>query len=69
MMSPSNRPRIYRVTHGYDVITSDNTLYHVPGQTFKKIGKIGPKFKPSGNLVKGIPNEIKSIFFKIQAHE
>jgi hypothetical protein len=69
MKSLSNRPRIYRVTHGYDVISSDNTLYHVQGLTFKKIGKIGANFKPSGNAVKGIPNEIKSIFFKIQAHE
>jgi len=69
MKCHSKTPRIYRVTHGYDVIRHDNTLYHIEGQTFKKIGKIGANFKPSGNLVRGIPNHLKSIFFKIQSHE
>jgi hypothetical protein len=62
-----SRPKVYKLKNGYDIITSDRTLYNVIGVTIKKIGKVNERYQPSGKLLKHIPNEIKSIFFKIQS--
>jgi len=59
-------PRIYKTKSGYDIITSDRRLYSYNDKE-KYHGRIDElKFKPSGRLLKKVPNHIKEIFFQIQ---
>lgn len=62
-----SKPRIYQTREGYDIITSDGSLYNLVGERVKKIGKVNEKYQPSGRLLRKIPNHIKSIFFKLQS--
>lgn len=57
--------RIYKVRHGYDIVTSDNRLYRYESKPVY-LGKINEKWKSSGQLLSNIPNHLKDIFFKLQ---
>lgn len=62
--------RIYQTGIGYEITNCDGMLYCLipSGSTFvvKAAGKIDQsKWKPSGRLVRGIPNHIKKIFFNL----
>jgi len=59
-------PRIYQLKTGYEILTSDGLLFTVTGKIVKPCGKVGNSWKGSGRLVKGVPNQIKTQFFKLQ---
>lgn len=60
------RARIYKTSQGFDVINSLGELFCVNGDQVKKIGTIGKSFKPSGTLLKRIPNHIRNTFNELQ---
>ena len=62
--------RIYQTGNGYEITNCEGMLYCLipSGSTFlvKEAGRIDvAKWKPSGRLVRGIPNQIKRIFFNL----
>ncbi len=60
-------PRIYQLKTGYEILTSDGLLFTVTGKIVKPCGKVGNSWKGSGRLVKGVPNQIKTQFYELQA--
>jgi len=60
-------PRIYQLKTGYEILTSDGLLFTVTGKIVKPCGKVGSSWKGSGRLVKGVPNQIKTQFYELQA--
>ena len=65
------KPRIYKTTHGYDIITSDLRLYSVyqssNGWSHQFKGVINSKYVPAGSIVRNIPNKIKRLFFTLNS--
>jgi hypothetical protein len=61
--------RLFKTKEGYEVVKHSRDVYAIIGKRVKYIGKVSPSYQSSGRLLKNIPNEIKSIFFKLQQHE
>ena len=59
--------QIFQTRDGYEIKTSSGLLFTITGKVVKKCGKVGDNWKGSGRLVKGVPNEIKTKFFELQA--
>jgi hypothetical protein len=66
-------PTLTQSAHGYNLITSDNRLYFLfetsSGFSSQFKGKVNENYKPSGKLLKKIPNRLKPMFFKLQKNE
>ena len=60
------KAQVFKTSQGFDIINCKGELFSISGEQIKKIGTIGPRFKPSGTLLKKIPAHIKSTFFKLQ---
>jgi len=58
--------QIFQTKDGYEIRTSSGNLFTITGKTVKPCGKVGDSWKGSGKLVKGVPNQIKTTFFKLQ---
>lgn len=58
--------RLYKTKDGYEIVKHSRDVYAIIGKNVKYIGKVSPSYIPSGRLLKNIPNEIKTIFFKLQ---
>jgi hypothetical protein len=61
--------RLYKTGDGYEVVKHSRDVYAIIGKRVKYIGKVSANYQSSGRLLKKIPNEIKTIFFKLQQHE
>jgi len=61
--------RLFKTKDGYEIIKHSRDVYAITGKRVKYIGKVSPNYKSSGRLLKTIPNEIKTIFFKLQQHD
>lgn len=61
--------RLFKTKDGYEIVKHSRDVYAIIGKRVKYIGKVSPNYQSSGRLLKNIPNEIKSIFFKLQQHE
>ena len=61
--------QLFKTKDGYEIVKHSRDVYAITGKRVKYIGKVSPNYKSSGRLLKSIPNEIKSIFFKLQQHE
>jgi hypothetical protein len=61
--------RLFKTKDGYEVVKHSRDVYAIIGKRVKYIGKVSSSYQSSGRLLKNIPNEIKSIFFKLQQHE
>ena len=59
--------RLYKTKDGYEIVKHSRDVYAIIGKNVKYIGKVSPSYIPSGRLLKNIPNNIKTIFFKLQA--
>jgi hypothetical protein len=59
--------QIFQTRDGYEIITSSGNLFTITGKTVKPCGKVGNSWKGSGRLVKGVPNQIKTQFYELQA--
>ena len=63
-------PTLTQTTHGYNLITSDNRLFFIfetsSGFSSQFKGKVNENYKPSGKLLKKIPDRLKPMFFKLQ---
>lgn len=62
--------KLTQTKDGYNLITSDNRLYLIfqtsTGFCSQFKGKVSESFKPSGKLLKKIPDNLKQMFFKLQ---
>ena len=58
--------RLFKTKDGYEIVKHSRDVYAIVGKNVKYIGKVSPGYQSSGRLLKQIPNEIKSIFFKLQ---
>jgi hypothetical protein len=61
--------RLFKTKEGYEVVKHSRDVYAITGKRVKYIGKVSPNYQSSGTLLKKIPNEIKTIFFKLQQNE
>lgn len=60
---------LYKTNDGYEVIKHSRDVYAIIGKRVKYIGKVSANYRSRGRLLKKIPNEIKTIFFKLQQNE
>jgi hypothetical protein len=60
---------LFKTKDGYEVVKHSRDVYAIIGKRVKYIGKVSANYQSSGRLLKQIPNEIKSIFFKLQQHD
>lgn len=64
--------RIYQNKFGYEIKKETGEVYaitdlgHDKKPMVKYVGRFSDAWTPSGKLIKGIPNKIKTIFFNIQ---
>jgi len=63
------KAQVFKTSVGFDIINSKGELFTVTGNQAQKKGTVGEKFKPSGKLLKKIPNHLKDIFFNLQKQE
>lgn len=61
--------RLYKTKDGYEIVKHSRDVYAITGKHVKYVGKVSANYQSSGRLLKGIPNEIKTIFFNIQRNE
>ena len=61
--------RLFKTKEGYEVVKHSRDVYAIVDRRVKYIGKASANYQSSGRLLKNIPNEIKSIFFKLQQHD
>jgi hypothetical protein len=61
--------RLFKTKDGYEVVKHSRDVYAIIGKRVKYIGKVSANYQSSGRLLKKIPNEIKTIFFKLQQNE
>jgi hypothetical protein len=61
--------RLFKTKDGYEVVKHSRDVYAIIGKRVKYIGKVSANYQSSGRLLKQIPNEIKTIFFKLQQNE
>lgn len=59
--------RLYKTKDGYEIVKHSRDVYAIVGTSIKYIGKVSPNYKSTGRLLKNIPNQIKTTFFKIQS--
>lgn len=57
---------IYKTGNGYEIIKSSREIYAINGKSVKYLGRVSESYRSTGKRIKGIPNEIKQIFFQIQ---
>lgn len=64
------RPAIYQTGAGFDIVTGAGVLHQVvkvgAGWSVREVGPVGPAFKPSGRLVRGLPAFLRKLFFSVQ---